>query len=200
MSALALSMTLSLLAAEPSPPPAPAAPTAQVRRPYCVLPAAGGAVVGVAVAWYGFLGLSAAAGRSAWNLESTPGNVALVLGVEWLGLSAGAAGACALWGQEGRWLPTAVPVVTGAMLGGVGAFALAMDLITRAQVDANTDFPLTSALGLLGGTLVGVTLGGLAGFGLDFVARGEPMGPAVKVSAAPMVAPGVVGLAVGGTF
>jgi hypothetical protein len=43
----------------------------------CVWPAAGGATAGLALAWYGFAGVEAARGRSVFDLDSTPGNVAL---------------------------------------------------------------------------------------------------------------------------
>lgn len=157
----------------------------------CVWPAVGGAVAGLAVGWYGFVGLYAIGGGSAFELEPTAGNVSAILALEWLGMVGGATAACAIWGDEGRWLPTAGPVITGGMLGGGAGASLAYLVIEAADIDANTDNPVASVLIALTATTLGVLGGGWAGFEVDRALRGPPGG---TLSVTPTASPDALGL------
>lgn len=157
----------------------------------CTWMAAGGAVAGLAVGWYGFVGLYAAGGGSAFELEPTPGNVAAILALEWLGMVGGATAACAIWGDEDRWFPTAGSVITGGMVGGGAGMALAYLVVEAAEIDANTDNPVASVMIALTASTLGVLGGGWAGFEVDRALRGPPGG---TVSVTPIASPTAIGL------
>jgi hypothetical protein len=140
----------------------------------CVWPAVGGAAGGVAIAWYGFVGIEAARGRSAFDLETTPANVALVLSLETAGLIGGAAAGCAIWGDEGRWFPTAGSVIAGGVAGGTAVGLGAFAAVTASGLDDDTDAPVVTALILTGAVAAGVVAGGYLGFKLDRALRGAP--------------------------
>lgn len=140
----------------------------------CVWPAVGGAVGGVAIAWYGFVGIEAARGRSAFELETTAGNVALVLSLETVGLIGGAAASCAVWGDEGRWFPTAGSVIAGGVAGAGIAGLAAYGAVAMSGLDSDTDAPVAAALLMLAGTAGGAIAGGWLGLELDRSVRGPP--------------------------
>lgn len=167
------------------------APDAAPAPTDCTWPAAGGAVAGLAVGWYGFVGLYAAGGGSAFELEPSPANVAAILALEWLGMVGGATAACAIWGDEGRWFPTAGSVITGGMLGGGAGLSLAYLVIQAAEIDTNTDNPVASVLIALAGTTLGLVGGGYLGFVVDRALRGPPAG---TVSVTPTASASTLGL------
>lgn len=146
----------------------------QVQRD-CVWPAVGGAVAGVAIAWYGFAGIEAVRGGSAYDLDATASNVALVLSLETVGLVGGATVGCAVWGDEGRRFPTAGSVIAGGIAGaGLGALA-AFGAIASAGIDSDTDSPMASVLIMVTGTAGGAFAGGWLGLKLDRWLRGPPL-------------------------
>jgi len=178
--------------------PAPVAAQSQEPEAHmadCVWPAVGGATAGVVVAWYGFVGLYALGGGSAFEMKPTPGNVALIVGLEWLGLVGGAMASCAIWGDEGRAFPTAGSVISGALVGAGAGVGLAFGVIVAADIDSDTDNPVASALLILAGAAAGIIGGGYLGFALDRAVRGPPGGRG-GLSIAPSASVGGAGLAV----
>lgn len=148
--------------------------SSDVARSDCVWPAVGGATAGVAVAWYGFAGIEAIRGRSAFDLEATPGNVALILSLETAGLIGGAAASCAIVSDEGRWFPTAGSVIGGGVIGGTAAGLVAFGLVSMSGLGDDTDAPVASALLLTAATAAGIAAGGYLGFAIDRSLRGPP--------------------------
>ena len=190
--ALAAALVVAIGAAVPERAAAQEAIPGEAPAPSdCTWPAAGGAIAGLAVGWYGFVGLYALGGGSAFELEPTTGNVAAILALEWLGMVGGATAACAIWGDEDRWLPTAGPVITGGLLGGGAGVALGFLVIEAGEIDRNTDNPVASAMILLTGATLGLLGGGYLGFALDRAVRGPPGG---TLTVTPTASPTALGL------
>ena len=142
----------------------------------CVWPAVGGAVGGLAVSWYGLAGIMALGGRSAYDIDDRPRNIALVLGLETGGLVGGTVLMCRL-SEENRWFPTAASVLLGGVAGGAAGAAFAFWWAQDSGIDRSTDFPVRSVLLLLGATTVGMVGGGYGAFRLDRGIRGRPLAP-----------------------
>lgn len=155
-------------------------------RSYCVWPAVGGAVGGVMVGWYGYVGVAFALGKDPFAIGDTPLGIAATLGLEGLSLVGGATAACAIWGNEGRWFPAAGSVITGGMLGGAVFGASAFSLLRVVRVEAPTDFPVVSGMVLFGSILAGTIGGGVMGYWFDNALRGPP---GVEVTIAPAITP-----------
>ena len=151
-----------------------AAQSAGEPRTDCVWSAAGGAVVGVGVAWYGYMGIEALSGDSVDDLQATPGNIALVLGLETAGLVGGAMVGCRLLGDEDRWYPTAGSVIVGSVLGGAALGTAGHALVKWRGIDADTDNPVRSSMLMLLAIVGGAAAGGYLGYRLDRYARGAP--------------------------
>ncbi len=140
----------------------------------CVWSAAGGSVVGLGVAWYGYAGIEALRGKSAYDLEANPGNVTLILGLETAGMVGGAMLGCRLFGDEDRWFPTAGSIIVGGVVGGAALGGAAHVLIARSGIDSDTDNPIRAALLTLLATTAGAVAGGYLGYRLDRHTRGAP--------------------------
>ena len=126
------------------------------------------------VGWYGFVGVQALRSESAFELESTPGNVALIAGLEVTGMLGGATVACHIWGDEKRLFPTANSVILGGAIGAAALILPTFWALGQGDVDSDTDNPLASGLALTGAAALGLVGGGYLGYRLDRSVRGSP--------------------------